>query len=168
MDAIQGCYKNGTNGTYDLHFFSAVYFLLRVVVFTMYAALAFEYYQQLQYCLLFIPLSLIVFVAVVRPYKKDLYNSLDITMFVFSIIVAISCLYSSNEGNRTMGFQVSFYILFFIPFLFFVSYVCWRIFLNCYISYCVREYGASAGAHSVISQFSRLYLKHFSHCSTLR
>ena len=52
----------------------------------MYAALAFEYYQQLQYCLLFIPLSLIVFVAVVRPYKKDLYNSLDITMFVFSII----------------------------------------------------------------------------------
>ena len=113
MDDIQGCYKDGTNNTYDLRFFSAVYFLLRVVVFTMYAALAFEHYQQLQYCLLFIPLSLIVFVAVVRPYM-DLYNSLDITMFVFLIIITSSCLYSSNEGNRTMGFQVCFYILLFV------------------------------------------------------
>ena len=38
MDAIQWC-------TYDLRFFSTVYFLLRVVVFAMYAALAFEHYQ---------------------------------------------------------------------------------------------------------------------------
>ena len=168
MDAIQGCYKDGTNNTYDLRFCSAVYFLSRVVVFTMYAALAFEYYQQLQYCLLFIPLSLIVFVAVVRPYKKDLYNSLDITMFVFFIIVASSCLYSSNEGNRTMGFQVCFYILLFIPFLFFVSYVCWRIFLNRCISYCARKYSVSAGAHSLIGHFSRSYLRRFSHCSMPR
>ena len=108
MDAIQGCYKDGTNDTYDLRFCSAVYFLSRVVVFTMYAALAFEYYQQLQYCLLFIPLSLIVFVAVVRPYKKDLYNSLDITMFVFYIIIASSCLYSSNEAATKLDFKSVF------------------------------------------------------------
>ena len=54
-----------------------------------------------------------------------------------------------------MGFQVFFYILLFVPFLFFVGYVCWRIFLNRCISYCVREYGTPAGAHSVIGQFSR-------------
>ena len=136
----------------------------------MYNVLVLEHYQQLQYCLLFIPLSLIVFVAVVRPYKKDLYNSLDITMFVFFIIFTSSCLYSSNEDNRTMGFQVCFYILLFIPFLISIGYVCWRIFLNRCISYCVREYGAPAGAHSLIGQFSRSYLRRFSnsHCSTPR
>ena len=130
INAIQGCYKDGTSNTYDLRFFSAVYFLLLVVVFAMYVALPFEHYQQLQYCLLFIPLSLIVFVAVVRPYKKDLYNSLDITMFVFFIIIAESCLYSSNQGNCSMGFQVCFYVVLplFVPFLVSVGYVCWRIF----------------------------------------
>ena len=110
----------------------------------------------------------LIFVTVVRPYKKDLYNSLDITMFVFFIIVASSCLYSSSKNNRTMGFQVCFYILLFVPFLVSICYVCWRIFLNRCISYCVREYGSPAGAHSFIGRFSRLYLRRFSHCSTPR
>ena len=69
---LQGWYC--TNDIYGLRFFSVVYFLLRVVVFTMYNVLVLEHYQQLQYCLLFIPLSLVVFVTVVRLYKKDLYD----------------------------------------------------------------------------------------------
>ena len=161
MDAFQGCYKDGTNGTRDLRFFSAVYFLLRVVVFVMYAALAFEHYQQLQYCLLFIPLSLIVFVAVVRPYKKDLYNSLDITMFVFFIIVQDhSCTAQTKATMHSMEFQVCFYIHVLL-FVISICYVCWHIFLNRCISYCVRKYGAPVWAHSLIRWFSRLYLKHF-------
>ena len=126
--------------------------------------------QMLQYIMSSVhtSLSLIVFVAVVRPYRKDLYNSLDITMFVFFIVIASSCLYSSNENNRTMGFQVYFYVPLFVPFLVSVGYVCWHIFLNHCISYYVREYGAPAGSHSLIGQFSRSYQKCFSHCSMPR
>ena len=42
------------------------------------------------------------------------------------------------------------YILLFVPFLIFASYVFWRIFLNYCISFCAWEYGAPAGAHSLM------------------
>ena len=127
----------------------------------MYAALAFECYQKLQYCLLFIPLSLIVFVPVMRPYRKDLYNSLDIAMFVFFIIIASSCLYSSNEAATKLDFESVF------------TYSCLFLFWLCLLAH------LSEPLHQLlcmgvwctcwcplIDRWS--YLKCFSHCNTPR
>ena len=36
MDAFQGCYKDGTNGTRDLRFFSAVYWFVQIILFVVY------------------------------------------------------------------------------------------------------------------------------------
>ena len=88
MDAFQGCYKNGTDGTRDRRWFSGVYFVVRILIFSI--ALIVPTTSLLALfsgILLLFPLTLI---AVVQPYKLSFYNSIEVvlillfTLFFFS------------------------------------------------------------------------------------
>ena len=171
MDAFQGCYKDGTNCTRDLRFFSAVYFILRVVVFTMYIAFAqVNLYQSLQFCNILMATALTVFVAVVRPYKKNLYNNIDTAMIAFCIIIASACLYKTTLKEPRLQYNIFLYLLLSIPFLVATCYIlfhfCIFIRVNRCISHCIQQYGA-VRRQTMLGHTSRWYLKKFgSECSS--
>ena len=166
MDAFQGCYKDGTNGTRDLRFFSAVYMLLRVLLYALHFSLSrYELYSRMLYSILLIAAILVVFTAVFRPYKKNLYNNIDTAVFAFGICILGARLYRSTiKHHHLFVFQILFCILLAVPFLVSVGYalfcICAFIRVNRCISWCVLKYG-SPGVQSTLGRISRSYLLKF-------
>ena len=80
MDAFQGCYKNGTNGTRDCRYFSAVYLFVRIMFFVI-AALSLGYSVVTFYFLAGVLFSLFaILIAITQPYKSSIYNIIDTTL----------------------------------------------------------------------------------------
>ena len=67
MDAFQGCYKDGTNGTKDCRYFSALYPIARVVAFI---SLRFDFVSPRSSAIVLIFLILLL-VSCCHPYKKQ-------------------------------------------------------------------------------------------------
>ena len=84
MDTFQGHYKNGTNATRDLRFFSGLYLLLRVVVY----ASTVVTYQIASYAYTTVIIAVLALsVALARPYKKNIYNIIDACLLINTTVV---------------------------------------------------------------------------------
>ena len=68
-DAFNGCYKDGTNGTWDYRYFAGFYLLLRIIYLIRYTGDQ----QIVSWTSIF---ALLLF-ALCRPYKTNLFNILD-------------------------------------------------------------------------------------------
>ena len=96
MDAFQGCYKNGTNGTRDCRYFAALYLITRVAVHTSLAFSSVSFTNSVFVAVL----AVIVFLlSYIHPYKKTIHNQLDIFFFLV-ILVGLSSLWIF-QGNST-------------------------------------------------------------------
>jgi len=90
-DVFQGCYKNRTDGTYDYRYFSAFYFILRVVIFLV---------RNLKTPGLSWTISAVCFTigsllfALLRPYKKNWLNVLDCLALALLALIQMWILYS--------------------------------------------------------------------------
>ena len=73
MDAFQGCYKNGTDGTRDYRYFAGLYLLLRYLVSSSLLHYFFSYNQS--HVLFAIVFSFSF--ALCRPYKNSCFNVVD-------------------------------------------------------------------------------------------
>ena len=83
MDAFQGCYKDGTNGTRDCRYLAGVYLVVRIASFSAYVvSLQNLYFQILSIILLIFALLIVL----VQPYKSHVYNVVD-TVFVFTLVL---------------------------------------------------------------------------------
>ena len=109
MDAFQGCYKDGTNGTRDCRYLAGVYLVVRIASFAAYAVSLQNLYLQI---IGIIPLLFALLIVLVQPYKSRVYNVVD-TVFLFTIV--LGCIAGS------MGFSIypeinylrpAFYLLF--------------------------------------------------------
>ena len=86
MDALQGCYKDGSDGTQDCRYFSAFYFLLRILTNGIYSLL--YTYNVAIFFIIYVFLLLTLAVLVLqRPYKKDLHNKFDAAIFIHLIFI---------------------------------------------------------------------------------
>ena len=80
MDAFQGHYKDGTNGTRDCRWFSALYLVVRLsYLLTMSIVPNFKFWLPIGAS---ITLLLLLLTAILRPYKSTVYNNLDIFLLV--------------------------------------------------------------------------------------
>ena len=111
MDAFQGCYKDGTNGTRDCRYLAGVYLVVRIASFAAYAVSLQNLYFQI---IGIIPLMFALLIVLVQPYKSRVYNVVD-TVFLFTIVLG------SIAGS--MGFSIypeinylrpAFYLLYFL------------------------------------------------------
>ena len=86
LDAFQGHYKDGTNGTYDWRFLAGLYLLLRVVF--VYSAYRHELLpknaspHQMEYYFV-----VTVIIAFVRPYKRLIHNLTETLLLVLVMYV---------------------------------------------------------------------------------
>ena len=98
MDAFQGCYKNGTDGTRDCRWFSGVYFVVRIALFLAASTIpTVQTFAAFSGILLLFPVAL---VAVVQPYKVPLYNSIDVLLLLsFSLFSFAAVVQFLGQGN---------------------------------------------------------------------
>ena len=88
MDTFQGGFKDGTNGTRDCRYFAAVYLIVRVALYiSLGVSIVTFNISMINGVLLIFALLLVMF----QPYKKSLYNKIDI----FIIIAMMACFSSA-------------------------------------------------------------------------
>ena len=108
MDSFQGHYKNGTNGTRDFRYFSALYLLLRGIVyaFTVLAYVTFSFTYTTVFLISFTSL-----IALVQPYRKYLYSVNDNVFLVLTSIFFVSI---GSEGFSASAITERANIMFYI------------------------------------------------------
>ena len=87
MDSFQGHYKNGTNGTRDFRYFSALYLLLRALVYAS-TVLAFQFFSYAFTTICFICFSVVLSLA--RPYKSYSYTVNDAFFLTATALLYVS------------------------------------------------------------------------------
>jgi len=90
MDAFQGCYKDGTNGTRDCRYFAALYLILRVAVHFLLIYSSITYTNAVTTAVLAI---MILLLSCFQPYKSTLHNQLDIFLFTCTVVFMSSAYY---------------------------------------------------------------------------
>ena len=85
IDAFQGCYKDGTNGTRGCRYFATVYLLVRLILIFLFAVTDRVTFNTMA------PLVLIgvaMLLAIVQPYKAEfsIYNAVD-SVFVLTLVM---------------------------------------------------------------------------------
>ena len=125
MDAFQGHYKNGTNGTHDLRFFSGLYLLLRGAVYAS-TVVAFQI-SSYAYTTVFITVFTVI-VALARPYKKYTYTLIEVVLLTITVLLYMSMIqfvfyhsFTTEQGVQPIAFVILLLILSYVVFLF----ICW-------------------------------------------
>ena len=127
VDAFQGCYKDGTNGTRDCRYFAGLYFILRIAVGLSFSTVPLAIFGSalLYWC------TALLF-ALVQPYKVHLYNVVDAvtfalmgTIYILTMLIVIKILYT---GHTSTSLLILIDVLYSLPLLYFVLFtVCWLI-----------------------------------------
>ena len=128
VEAFQGCYKDGTNGTPDCRYFAALYFFLRIVAFS---STVFAYDLAMQRLVQVIIIYIIVMVfGVAQPYKVMWYNRLDVFIFTVLGVVASFGFYNAVITNNNLVISVIMMISVIIPLIYFILLVSHRIYVG--------------------------------------
>ena len=129
MDAFQGCYKNGTNGTRDCRYFAAVYLITRMALHFSLLIPLLLYTTSL----IIVPfLGVIVLISVFQPYRKQLYNQLDIFFCLVTVVLLLpSVRFEQDCETRQIEYTNGIILLIFTPLLVLyplclVSYHIWK------------------------------------------
>ena len=104
MDAFQGCYKNGTDGTRDYRYFAGLYLLFRFLIFSH---LLFVFLNQDQSNVLF-PVVFSFSFALCCPYKNSCFNVVDC---LFHAILALAMFLLFTSYSSTSVTEGSFLLL---------------------------------------------------------
>ena len=99
MDAFQGCYKFEP---YDCRYWAAFYLFLRIAALAIFAATQSGYFVVVGGIML---IPVIILFAVIRPYRKTVYNVVDIVLLLaFVQVFFFSCwnitLYIQSKISR--------------------------------------------------------------------
>ena len=84
MDAFQGCYKDGTNGSCDCRWFSGLYLFFRILVMLILGVSLSKSFVPLVGWAIVV---LLILTAVLQPYKENVHNRINI--FFLSVIIFI-------------------------------------------------------------------------------
>ena len=127
VSSFQECYKDGTNGTRDCRWFSAVYFLLRIINYTVYIILS-SILQYFDTILLIQAATILVLLLIVflSPYKQHYYNKLDISLFgliIFILSLSLVDYFLEMADRHPITIEVLLMISFIIPFIGAVLYI---------------------------------------------
>ena len=130
-DSFLGAFRDGTDGDRNCRWFGGVYFLFRIVFFVIYVnqlPWMNQYLIQQIVCTLIIALF-----AIVRPYRIDFYNYLDISFFTLLAILNSMSFFNSQHAFmqkpiNTKVFNAN-YVLIFLPILYLIFFLVYRILL---------------------------------------
>ena len=133
VEAFQGCYKDGTNGTRDCRYFAGLYFFLRIIPvpfsFSLGASLG-AYNVATGFAIIFWCVALLF--ALIQPYKMHLYNAVDAVVFalmgIISILIMFIIFQVRHTGHPSSSLLIWIDVLYTLPLLYFIVFiVCWLL-----------------------------------------
>ena len=130
VELFQGCYKDGTNGTYDLRFTASLYLFLRL---SLVLSLTLCGFSDLAGCnaigALILLLGALLLIALTQPYKDNRMNKIDITLLATLVLIcALTSSVAENSDTTVNAIVLSCVIvLVSIPQLVFYSYIVYRL-----------------------------------------
>ena len=136
MDAFQGHFKDGTNGTRDCRWFSALYLIVRLLFL---ASLSTVYRY-----IFWVPIDasttllLLLLTAILRPYKSPVHNNLDIFLLATLLFEFIGMMAQEISLALLQVLGLSNFILeisMIIPFAYIVALLLYKL---CSSIRCVR------------------------------
>lgn len=130
-DSFLGTFKDGTEGSHDCRWFAGLYLIFRVIVFIVYTS-QIDWISQYLIQQILCTLAIFLF-AIVRPYKIDFYNYLDVAFFTLLAILNSMSFYNSQlvAQSKPVDKRVFYtnYVLMFLPMLYLVFLFVYRILL---------------------------------------
>ena len=127
VDLFQSCYRNGLNGGYDLRFTASLYLLLRIALLLTYVGCNNSSFEGCGTLLTFIwVILLLLFFALLRPYKDQRMNVLDSLLLAgLALINILLCSTAHYVENKTLQLFVLILVLVIIasPHLALIAYV---------------------------------------------
>ena len=125
MDAFQGCYKDGKDNGPDRRFFAGLYFVFRILVFGTFNL--FWKNKELYLTLQSLMILFALITAILRPYKRELYNIMDTFFFCVLGVVFGLHVYVFDKAETALVVPDSAvyvaYALEFIPFFYVICYM---------------------------------------------
>ena len=125
IDAFQGYYKDGTNGTRDCRYFAAAFLIVRVLPFIIFAVSPGAlFYGAAQFVLI----TLAMLIATLQPYKPQfaIYNAVDSVLVLLITLVCATAVCISIAGLKAHKWLRIFILMLIIisvlP-LFYISFV---------------------------------------------
>ena len=106
MDAFQGCYKDGTNGTRDCRYFAALYLLVRIAMYVGITALPASYRGGF-YDLIAIVILLVFVISISKfqPYKSPSYNLIDSILLSSVIMAYVTLMFHALTASNSLGLR---------------------------------------------------------------
>ena len=95
VDAFQGCYKDGTNGTKDCRYFSVLHFLLRFKILLLFGITQKPVVYAFLGTIIFI--GFIFTFAITKPYKKEIYNRADLLLLMSMLLVNVMIVFHETK-----------------------------------------------------------------------
>ena len=134
MDCFQGCYKDGTEGTRECRWFSALYLMMRLAMHMAFIVTKNTFSTFFETLLL---LGMIILLAFFQPYKTPLYNKIDVVFLAILCIIVNSAGEFHGKSHHELSSIVDNLYIFILPIPF--------IYLFCLIiHYLLRRLGPRA------------------------
>ena len=141
VESFQGQYNDGTNGTWDFRMVSVSFLILRILTMATFANRYYSYYTSSEVqCLLFASTS--CFYAIVRPYKLNFRNNVDISILfmlgVFSGILLVATFHPATKASF-MYFALGTGLVLCIPHMILAFYICCVLATKAGITRCLQR-----------------------------
>ena len=103
MDAFQGCYKDGTNGSCDCRWFAGLYLFFRILIM-VFIGVTYNttFFLPLLGCA---SLVLLLLTVVLQPYKANAHNRINIVFLLVMVFIVISAMAKDLALSETVRFK---------------------------------------------------------------
>ena len=125
IDAFQGYYKDGTNGTRDCRYFATALLISRVVLFLIFA---FSPTALFYGAALLVLMALVMLIVIMQPYKAQfsMYNAVDsilVLVLALQCVTAVCVSLTSLKAHKWLMFSIILVFLVGLVPLFYITFV---------------------------------------------
>ena len=107
VDLFQGCFKDGSNGSYDLRFTASLYLVAVTTAMICYVGCSFSAYENCSsVCVFTLAMLLLLFFALLRPYKNQCMNVMESLLLASTAVISF-LLASTSKNFEHQAFNVS-------------------------------------------------------------
>ena len=140
VESFQGQYKDGTNGTHDFRMVSTSFLILRILIMGSFENRYHLYGASAVQCILFG--CALTFYAVVRPYKMNWCNNVDILTLVLLVGLSVELCIAAN--NIAVPQVFAYYalattLLLLVPHMVLIFYICYLLAKKTGITQCLKK-----------------------------
>ena len=131
MDAFLGCYKDGTNGSCDCRWFAGLYLFFRILILVLQGTINSMYVLPL---VGYAVLILLFLTAVLRPYKANAHNRINIVFLLVIVFIVITAMAKSLALSAIVRFKhfssFMFVLSLSIPAIYIIGVILYKLFAH--------------------------------------